>query len=441
MTLEQYGQRLYSSTSQACSGRDTSCRSDLAFTSFATILSKLSLDDLKTTIEGKVEYGIGQLLYEIIDSPSYISVPYVGAKIHAFLEVLPQLRRAYDDMPGATISPRCVNSTLVSSNWLSALRHGNYPRSSLMAAIVMLDTGCLDIGPESFHKVFAISSGSLLYVAAPLLSDPTTFSSHHQDGIRVIVGNVGRPGITLLVAPHLPEVRVADPEKWKLVNHAEFDGRLEDAFQGTSLHLRFTGSNVPFYRGSNSSRFTETSYAEAVVAVHEHGKWVADVDILDPIRSIKCLSPDEACKGCSDTVSSDFTCTAIENWEEILDPPQSGLNALAVFKTHGNWQARLAAFAICARLGHEILLSHEHACWNCILKNMAEWRGACEKKSEESIQVGTLAEQDMNEAKLGSGENSEDESGIDSEDETKSMGSQIQGAPRGAQGRGFVVIL
>lgn len=82
-----------------------------------------------------------------------------------------------------------------------------------------------------------------------------------------------------------PEVRNADPEHWNLVNHNDFDGKLEDGFQSTSLHVRFTGFVLAVDVGRHGSQFREISFAEAVISVLDSGNWVADINVLESLES------------------------------------------------------------------------------------------------------------------------------------------------------------
>jgi hypothetical protein len=40
------------------------------------------------------------------------------------------------------------------------------------------------------------------------------------------------------------KVREADPERWMVINHNKFDGKPEDHFQNTSIHLSFTDNEI-----------------------------------------------------------------------------------------------------------------------------------------------------------------------------------------------------
>lgn len=287
---------------------------------------------------------------------------------------IPLLRQTYDNMPGATISTRCAMSQLVFANWLqtSAKRQEEQltrlNRAEIFAAICMLDSGHLNFQPDELERVFAISSGSFMYIAAPLLCDPGAGINREYEGVRAVVGNVGRPGLTLVVPTTDSEIQSPSPENWKLINHARYDGSLENSFQSTSLHFRFTGFEIPVETGSSGSRFIQVSFAEAVISVHDQGSWIADIDIIRSLRSlyVLCLPRLDSCVDISPKPIS--KAIAIENWEEILDPPRVSASTVVVFKTHGNWQARLAAACICAKLKHRVVLFQDHGCWDCASK-------------------------------------------------------------------------
>jgi len=205
-------------------------------------------------------------------------------------------------------------------------------------------------------------------------------------GIRCLIGNIGKPGVALLLSPReliLPEPSL---EKWNMVNHVNFDGRLENNFKGTSLHLSLTGYeqgvNVAASRGR---RDKEVFYVEAVVSAHDCGTWVGDLDILalynyrhsnianfgvtmtstlkGEIRVERALPT-----SCSHSDSekedqpSSGELTAIDNWQEVLDPP---LN-MAVVRANGNWIARLALAAAMHGRGNGAIIASEKICWKCV---------------------------------------------------------------------------
>lgn len=235
-------------------------------------------------------------------------------------------------------------------------------------------------------QVFAISIDDSLYIASPLLDDPTSgFQSPPE--IRRIRGNIGRPGLNFLgffSSRDAVRVRQRDPGMWKVVNHHEYDGELEDCFSATTLHLSLTGyvHDVALQGGS---RFSSISFAEAVVSAHEAGHWVADLDILNArlIRGLILITARKECPGsCEVGKIPQERLLAIENWEELLDPPR----AAAVFQAHGNWQARLAAVLICLQKGYLTLLFGSHGCWDCTFEHLS----AADPKSKLSAPLPLL---------------------------------------------------
>lgn len=83
-----------------------------------------------------------------------------------------------------------------------------------------------------------------MYVVEALLRDPWIIANQGQ--IRRLTGDIGRAGLTLMVPPAHPRVRKFDPESWQLVNLREFDGKIVDCFQDTSLHLSFSEYELPW---------------------------------------------------------------------------------------------------------------------------------------------------------------------------------------------------
>ncbi|KAF7160543.1 hypothetical protein CNMCM6106_007998 [Aspergillus hiratsukae] len=339
-----------------------------------------------------------RMLFEVcalleMENTAHESTKPRGNLLH-LLRYLAALQLVFEEIPGAIISPRCIDARILESKLITSLiinrKQGQsafsyadsrwrarkalstdvqpLSLSQAFAALCMLESGSLDIDPEDLQRVFAISSGESIYIAAPLLCDPGT--EHPPYAIRRVIGNVGRPGITLMIPPASPEVRNADSEHWNLVNHNEFDGKLEDGFQSTSLHVRFTGFVLAVNFGRHGSQFREISFAEAVISVLDLGNWVADINVLESLESGSLVRIQQSRECESSRVESmpAFDAVAIENWDEILDPPTEP----AVFKTHGNWQARLAAMSICISLQHRVMLFQNHLCWSCAEKAARE---------------------------------------------------------------------
>ena len=115
-------------------------------------------------------------------------------------------------------------------------------------------------------------------MAATLLCDPSEVTEPFE--IRRVLGNVGRAGITMLIPPQSPCVRESKLESWNLINHADFDGTLEDCFKNTTLHLSFTGEEIPISKGTYGGQDTEVFLLESLVSVYDQGQWIADLNVL-----------------------------------------------------------------------------------------------------------------------------------------------------------------
>lgn len=58
----------------------------------------------------------------------------------------------------------------------------------------------------------------------------------------------------------------------------------------------------------------------------------------------------------------DWQLIALENWMELLDTSSKH----SIFLAHGNWQARLAATAICVAQKRQVCILTDPFCWNCL---------------------------------------------------------------------------
>ena len=125
-------------------------------------------------------------------------------------------------------------------------------RSSAFACVVFFESGVHDLAPENIKSVMAVASGDLIYVSASLLCDPDVVCK--DSDIRKIIGNIGLPGIALLVPPTNPMVRKPDLSKFRLVKHENFDGELADKFPRTQVNLSFTGYKERINIGSHGAR-------------------------------------------------------------------------------------------------------------------------------------------------------------------------------------------
>ncbi|KAJ6094128.1 hypothetical protein N7467_002973 [Penicillium canescens] len=225
-------------------------------------------------------------------------------------------------------------------------------REYAFAAILQFESGDISVEVAKLAEVLAISSGNSLFIAERLLHDPISPEGLSSGPVSHVIGNVGKPGITLLVSPPELEIREHDLERWHFVNHNPFDGNTAGGmFDGTSLHLSFTGWEGPLSLESSNSRGMEAYYVETTVSINDGGEWVGDLDILKGLRDLEFGVLDPADSKCTHDPTFAVTgvkAISIDCWEEILDPPD-GLLVLrstpASHDRHRHWQwmVRLAA--------------------------------------------------------------------------------------------------
>jgi hypothetical protein len=304
----------------------------------------------------------------------------------ACLEACAMMADVYRLLPGATISTLVVKLPLYEAKWFP--RAGRISKSDndsqqiqplslsqAFACVAMFESGTCNADPDALSEVFAMSSGNSLYVAGALLCDPSEQPGPTE--IRRVVGNIGRSGITFLISPPEVKIREPDPEKWMAINHNPFDGKLEDYFQKTSIHLSFTAYELPLFMEKTQRHIIDqdVTLVEALVSVYDGGSWVAEVDILkafslDVSRIDICQSHDSREKGHEKRTTyieviqqhPQLAATSIENWDELIEAPDSGVIAV---RAHKNWVARLAAIAVCAKEEFITIVLPEEPCWKC----------------------------------------------------------------------------
>lgn len=308
-------------------------------------------------------------------------------------------------LPYATVSMGVIKGPIRSWNWAQSMakkldslsplakqqaREGNNPetiypsplsREYAFAAILQFESGDISVDVGKLADVLAISSGNSLFIAEQLLHDPMSPQCLSSGAVSHVMGNVGKPGVTLLVSPPELEIREHDLERWQFVNHNPFNGNSAGGmFDGTSIHLSFTGWEGPVSLESTNSRGMEAYYVETAVSVNDRGEWVGDLDILKGLRYLEIGVPDPADSTCIHDPSfavAGVKVISIDCWEEILDPP-SGLlvlrSAPATPATHdrrGHWQwmVRLAAVSIArSRKYRCICLPVDRSfCWTCVV--------------------------------------------------------------------------
>jgi hypothetical protein len=308
-------------------------------------------------------------------------------------------------LPYATVSMGVIKNPIRCWDWaqymakgldsLSPLakqlaREGNKPttiypsplsREYAFAAILQFESGDISVDIARLADVLAISSGNSLFIAEQLLHDPMSPRCLSSGAVSHAIGNVGKPGVTLLVSPPELEIREHDLEKWQFVNHNLFDGNSAGGmFDGTSIHLSFTGWEGPVSLESTNSRGMDAYYIETAVSVNDRGEWVGDLDILEGLRHLEIGVPGPTESKCTHDPSfpvAGIKLISIDCWEEILDPPGGLLvlrSAPATLSTndrrgHWQWMVRLAAVSIArSRKYRCICLPVDRSfCWTCVV--------------------------------------------------------------------------
>lgn len=258
------------------------------------------------------------------------------------------------------------------------------------SCIAYLETGTAFVDPKDLRLVFALCCGNSIYVARRILTDPAEEVQNPE--VHHLVGNVGRAGISFLVAPNRPEIREIG-YNYRVVNHAPYDNKREDSFQSTSLHLSFSNWCSPLDVDSGRTIDKDINFVESMIQVYEGSTWVADLDVMmvpfDELTvldaSCTCSSgsvrqlipsslgspPTESSESCETQVETEQRArkdyVSLDCWEELLDPPL--VTCVGLFRARGNWAARLAAVSILTQKGqaHSIgLVRRDHSfCLRC----------------------------------------------------------------------------
>jgi len=303
--------------------------------------------------------------------------------VSAGLDVLSIVALIYNKLNGARISLQIAKESILGWKWSRAIaeqfdynQHGfnfrwvnNCSTEVSFACILACESGSVDLLPKSLEKVMAISSGNSLYVAEKLLLDPC--EEPGEVAIERIVGNLGRPGIILMIPPDQPRVRKLEEGTWHLINHTEFDGTPDDLFQQLTLHLSISEWQQAVDVSAVGSRDTEVCFVNGFVALHDHGKWVADLDILGmllrqewtPLNSVPCFCASKS----MNIPSFPWSLSCIDKWEELIECPANA----SIVRARNNWQARLALAVLSVQLGHKTYIVSPDHCWKCCIDAVA----------------------------------------------------------------------
>ncbi|KAK8074308.1 hypothetical protein PG994_005207 [Apiospora phragmitis] len=217
-----------------------------------------------------------------------------------------------------------------------------------------------------WSDLVAVSTDDSLYINPVCLGNLYL----HPNGsleIRRVRGNVGRPGLSLLgwfTGAQNAEWRQPSMDMWHVVNHNPFQGRLEDVFTGTSLHLKFTGWNRDLDFGRDKC-VPDGSYLEAIMSAYDTGTWLGDLTYPHTgSPTLHIISAVESCTGATPVIGTmpPEDLVLVEHWEELLSPHPS---QPAVVMCHGNWQTRVTAISLSLNKGYRKLNFNGHVCWHC----------------------------------------------------------------------------
>lgn len=327
-------------------------------------------DPVSPVKRGKVSYA--EILKSLQDGwwdPQSLSLPGMS-KNWLPLMVLGTAAHTYKGFPDVSVSMDVTSSSLSEAKWIPNFEIELVPwhstlemtRSFIFACIAFFETGKLELHPDDLGFVMAMSIEDSLYVSGNMVDDPAT--PQPNNGIYRVLGNVGKPGVSLLIPPADPWVRQPEAENWNHVDHFQYDGKAEDSFHDTSLHLSLTEYRVPYVSSHKGNREMQAYFQEAVVSVHDRGIWVGDVDIIKALQAVeikrKCGHRHQE-RGLSFWNSKGPRVTSIDSWHELLDHPKNP----AVVRSHGNCFGRLATAALSVQLGLKTFILPEEPCKDC----------------------------------------------------------------------------
>ncbi|KAK7996440.1 nucleolar complex-associated protein [Apiospora arundinis] len=320
----------------------------------------------------------------------------------------PAYRRYFESLNALTVAAKaCYASPMVDRASIA------FPLflESMFSCIAYFETCMLDINPRTIgSRTFAICHDTSIFVAASLLNDPAETTS--EVGVERLVGNIGKPGLAFLVSPASPRIRKLDYSSWHMVSHNPFDGMAEDNLRGTSMHLSFTGYELPLDLGQQGNHETPAYFLETAISVYDGAKWVADVDIFEPSgwncieQSIVCDHDSEACE----VGIARMQAVSIDSWVELLDPPTE----TAVVRAYKNPIGRLAALALAMRQSANVGVVRGDPCWACIGDAWTTWEATMALIASLEAEDSTG---DNDSASIGKGEETEEEQEQEAQEE------------------------
>ncbi|KIV77822.1 hypothetical protein PV11_09602 [Exophiala sideris] len=286
----------------------------------------------------------------------------------------------YQQFPAAQVSLEILSKS-PNIEWWHTTREPNtntekpiFSLAEAFTCITLLETGSVEVTPSSLDKVFALARDNSLFVAKTLLQDP--WARGDPSAIEHLNGNVGKPGLTLMIPPPNPKTKKLDMKGYMVLPHARFDGSLHDAFANTTLHLSFTKYEQPVSSQTYGEKDARAYYRESLVSILDRGEWIADLDIQAAredalfLRVPLCKhDPDDWLPNANydEKRTPAKGLTAIDHWKELLDLPSTD----GIVRTRGNWIGRLGAATMSIQMKKRTLVLPDGFCWKCIYDALA----------------------------------------------------------------------
>lgn len=300
-------------------------------------------------------------------------------------------------LPGAQVALRILEHDLSKLGWAWNLTSPEeltfsevfcsfkFNRSQALACLASFETGHMNIDEMELHKVFAVSVGNSIYAPASLFNDPYEICEDFE--IMRIVGNVGKPGLTMMIPPSHPQVLSPEYDRWHVVNHEPFDNTCHGCFENTSLNLSFTG-----YEHSVESTVehgavdVEAQYLETLVSVYDGKRWIADLDILSALGNarVKRLRLPDPCNHDGGALKR-LRWISIDCWDELINMTDE----INIVRAHENSLARLAAVTVATQVTKRRchVLPPRTECYECV--SIAACADSDEEGSEDKSGAGS----------------------------------------------------
>lgn len=282
----------------------------------------------------------------------------------------------YKLLPGAQVALRILERDLSRMSWArilsspekktvsSVFSSFKFNRAQALACVATFETGFLNIDETELKNVFAVSVGNSIYAPIALFNDPYDVCEDFE--LMRIVGNVGKPGLTMMIPPSDPQMLQPEYDRWQVINYAPFDATCQDYFSKTSLHLSFTGYEQPVPSAvKQGAQDAEAQYLETLVSVYDGKRWVADLDILSALDSfwVKRLRIPDTCDH-RERATMAPRWISVDCWDELIDLIQE----VNIVRAHGNFFARLSAVTLAIQIGHTrcFVLPPGAECYECV---------------------------------------------------------------------------